>query len=398
MLRKALIICWRGLAEVWHQKKLMVFLVSYPLLFMLIFGSAFGGEGSAITVDVAMVMPSNGSSDAIMDSFIDIFENMDGINLKMYSDTGDPRDVQSEQLIQDDDVVLVIFMPEGFMNVNSTQTRLDIYYDVAADQSELSIGMSITSGIIEEFSSAIFQQSLEASVYQEGRFTEEDLELIEILSSPLEADYNAITPSGERELKYIDYLVPGLVAMSMLWTGVSGASTSLVEDRVKGIRKRILSTPTSRGSIILGDMLSQLIIVCLQIFILLLVAKFMYGLNIIGSYWLTALVILIGSLSMIGIGILIANFSKTAEEASQIGLLVNFPMMFLAGIFFPLSAGWMQNISKVFPLTYVNDALRGVMVRGYGISEVRTELAISIVFALLVLGLGIIMLNRSEAV
>jgi len=396
MLRKALIICWRGLVEVWHQKKLMVFLVSYPLLFMLIFGGAFGGEGSPITVDVAMVTPQSGDSDIAMDAFIDVFSDMDGINLKMYGDSGESRIIQSEKLINDEGAVMVIFLPEGFINMDGSKVDLDIYYDEAADQNELSISLGITSGIIEEFSSNIFEQSLIA-VSQQGLLSQEDLQLIGSLSSPINTEYTPISPSGEQELKYIDYLVPGLVAMSMLWTGVSSSSTGLVEDRVKGIRRRILSTPAARGSIILGDMLSQLIVVCVQILILLLVAKFIYGLNMIGAYWLTALIIIIGSLSMIGIGMLIANFSKSAEEASQIGLLVNFPMMFLAGIFFPLSAGWMQNISKVFPLTYVNDALRGVMIRGYGVSEVWTELSISFAFAVAVLALGVMMLRRSEA-
>jgi len=382
--------------EVWHQKKLMVFLVSYPLLFMLIFGSAFGGEGSPINVDVAMVLPAGGGSDVAMDAFIDTYENVDGINLRMYNDSGEPRAVQSESLIDEEEVVMVIFLPEGFINYDGSKVDLDIYYDEVADQNELSISMGITSGIIEEFSSNIFEQSL-VTVSQQGLLTQEQLDMIQSLSSPIDANYNPITPSGERELKYIDFLVPGLVAMSMLWTGVTGASTALVEDRVKGIRRRILSTPVSRGSIIMGDMLSQLIIVCVQIFILLLVAKFIYNLNIIGAYWLTALIIIVGSLSMIGIGIVIASFSKSAEEASHVGLLINFPMMFLAGIFFPLSAGWMQNISKAFPLTYVNEALRGVMIRGYGASEVATELIVSLAFAAIVIGIGIIMLNRSEA-
>jgi len=397
MFKKSLIICWRGLAEVWHQKKLMVFLVSYPLLFMLIFGSAFGGEGSPISVDIAMVTPSSGSSDIAMDAFIDTYDDIDAVDLRIFVDNGESRDVQTNDLIENEGVTMVIFLPEGFINYDGSKIDLDIYYDEAADQNQLSVGMGLTSSVIEEFSSSIFQQSLIA-VSEQGLLSQEDLQLISALSSPIDAQYTPITPAGEKDLKYIDFLVPGLVAMTMMWTGVTSASGNIVEDRVNGIRRRILSTPVSRESIIIGDLMSQTIIVCFQILILLLVAKFMYSLNIVGSYALTAIIIFIGALSMIGIGILISNFAKTAEEATQVGLLINFPMMFLAGIFFPLSAGWMQSLSKIFPLTYVNDALRGVMIRGYGISEIGFELGISIVFTLAVLGMGIFMLNRSEAV
>jgi ABC-2 type transport system permease protein len=200
----------------------------------------------------------------------------------------------------------------------------------------------------------------------------------------------------EQEFKYIDFLVPGLVSMSIMWTGISSAASSLVEDRVRGIRRRILSTPTSRAAILLGDTLSHVVLIGIQVIILLLVAVLLYNLSIIGDLWLVFLVILVGMFSMIGIGLVVSSFAKTADEASHLGMLINFPMMFLSGVFFPVSEGWMYYLSRVFPLTYVNEALRDVMVRGSSLQDIIVPLSVSVIFAIVIFAIGVVLLSRRE--
>lgn len=395
MRNKSLLVCWRGLTEVWHQKKLIAFLVSYPLIFMLVFGSAFGGDTSPISVDMTVVEPIGGVDDPMVEAFIAQFESTEGLNVTRIVASGQDPMLEASSLVNDGET-LVMFAPTSFFQEDVLSVPVQIFYDSAADQNEQSIALGISSGIIEGFSSAVFEQKI-VGAQQSGYISSDVAVFIKSNITPIVPDIKGISPTDDADFNYIDFLIPGLVAMSMLWTGVTGASSSIVEDKVLGIRRRILSTPTSRISILIGTMLTHFVMLVIQICILLLVAVLIYDLNIVGSWWLVALIVFIGSFSMIGLGVLIGTITKTAEEASQFSLLINFPMMFLSGIFFPLSQGWMKVVSKIFPLTYVNEALRDVMIRGYSISEVSASVGIAVAFTVAIIVVGLVMLERGES-
>ena len=395
MLNKTLIICWRGLTEVWHQKKLMAFLLAYPLIFMVIFGSAFGGESPPISIDMAIVKAPEMDNDTLAESFIDIFHEYDGINVIETEKTGEEQVDQAKKLIEDKDVVAVLFIPQDFSRIVFSSINITIFYDEAADITARNIAVGTIAGIIDGFSQNISEEKIRLA-QQYGNITEEEAMYIRSVAQPINATILGVSPIGEKELKYIDFLVPGLVAMSIMWTGLTSTASSLVEDRVRGIRQRILSTPTPRTAIILGDTLSNIVLIGIQVIILLLVAVFLYNVSIIGELWLVALVIIIGMFSMIGIGLVVSSFAKTADEASHICMLINFPMMFLAGIFFPISQGWMYYISRIFPLTYVNEALRDVMLRGSSIQDIILPLMVSIIFTIAIFTMGVVLLSRRE--
>ncbi len=375
----------------WHQKKLLAFLILYPLLFMIIFGSVFGGENGAFSFKMAIVKPDNGS-DNITQAFISIFQEYEGIDVVVKEKTDESMDEMAKRLIEDEDFIAVLFIPENFSKIIFMQVNVAIFYDKSADVNMQSIALGTINGIIDAFSQKIAQQKIEfAKEY--GNITEEEAIYLESIANPINVSVVGFSPV-KKELKYIDFLVPGLISMTMMWTGVTGVASSLVEDRVKGIRQRILSTPTSRFSIVGGEVLSNVFLIGIQIIILLLVAVFLFNVTIAGHIWLFALVIIIGMLSMIGIGLVISSLTKTAEEASQLGMLINFPMMFLSGIFFPITKGWMYYVSRIFPLTYINEALRDVMLRGAEIKDIALPFTISTIFALSIFIIGVILLMR----
>lgn len=376
--------------ETWHQKKLIAFLILYPLLFMIIFGSVFGGESYPIKFNMAIV----GGHDDMAESFISIFENQEVIDkLSRYERTNDSILNQAKELIEKDFVV-VMFIPENFSKIMFSSVNLSIFYDESADMNVQNIALGTVNGIIEAFSEEVAQQKIEFAK-QFGNISDEEAHYMESIAQPINTSMTGISPS-KKELKYIDFLVPGLISMTIMWSGVTGVASSLVEDRVTGIRRRILSTPTPKAAIIAGSTFNHILIGGMQVFILILVAVFVYNLNIVGSLWLVALIIIIGMFAMIGIGIAISSFTKTADEASQLAMLINFPMMFLSGIFFPISSGWMYYVSRIFPLAYINEALREVMIRGASLQDVIIPLAVSVIFAIAVFVIGILLLTRRE--
>ena len=358
---------------------------------MIIFGSVFGGENVAISFKMAIVKSSN---DELTQSFISIFEQYKGIDVEIKERKNESMDEMAKELIEDGEYILVIFVPKNFSKVLFTQTKLTIFYDKSADINTQNIALGTVSGVIDAFSQEISQRKIEfAKEY--GNVSEEEAAYMESIAQPINVSIVGYSPV-KKELKYIDFLVPGLVSMTIMWTGVSGVASALVEDRVKGIRRRILITPTPRFSIVAGETLSNVVLIGLQIIILLLVAIFMFNVTIAGQIWLLIFIIIIGMFSMIGIGLVISSLTKTAEEASQLAMLINFPMMFLSGIFFPISKGWMYYVSRIFPLTYINEALRGVIVRGSELQDIFIPFIVSTAFAIIIFIIGVALLVRRE--
>ncbi|HHN81952.1 MAG TPA: ABC transporter permease [Methanomicrobia archaeon] len=395
MVHNIAIIAWRGLMETWHQKKLLVFLVAYPLIFMLLFGSAFGGDNAYVTIDTVIVEPVGGVTDPMVEAFSAQFDDIDAVRAKRVTDSGAAMSEQAARLIDEHDAVLVIFLPESMAPRQGDPVDLPVFYDTLADPNEQSVALGVTNSVVSGFSQSIFLQQLDNAII-EGMLTTNQVDFIKTIASPVSTNVKPADVKGETDLQYIDFIVPGIVSLAILWTGVTGTAEGIVEDRVKGIRRRLLSTPVSRGSLLAGDMISQMVIILFQVTILLLMAVTLYDLHIAGSLWLVYGIIIVGTLAMIGIGLLIATVAKTADESSQLAMLVNFPMMILSGIFFAVSQGWMNTISKIFPLTYINQALRDVMVRGMSLSEVATPLAVAYAFTAAFFFVGMMMLNRGE--
>ena len=357
---------------------------------MILFGSVFGGE-NVITFKMAIVKSSN---DNMTQSFISIFEEYEGIDAEVKEKRNESIEEMAKKLIEDDEYIVVIFLPENFSQVIFTQTKLIIFYDESADINIQNIALGTVSGIIDAFSQEISKRKIEfAKKY--GNISDEEATYIEGIAQPINVSINGYS-SVKKELKYIDFLVPGLISMTIMWTGVSGVASSLVEDRVKGIRQRILATPISRFSIVAGETMGNIMLIGLQIIILLIVAVYLFNITISGKLWLFSIIIIIGMISMIGIGLVISSLSKTAEEASQLGMLINFPMMFLSGIFFPITKGWMYYVSRIFPLTYINEAMREVIIKGAVLQDIFVPFIISLIFSISIFIIGTILLMRRE--
>jgi ABC-2 type transport system permease protein len=166
-------------------------------------------------------------------------------------------------------------------------------------------------------------------------------------------------------LNFISYFVPSMLGLSVMQVGIF-AAIPLVADRVKLILKRLAATPLRRWQLVGSNVLMRLLIALIQAVIIVAVGVFAFGVQIVGSFLLTGLFIALGAMSFLALGYVIASFAKTEDSANGMTSVVQFPMMFLSGTFFPLDEmpGFLQGIARVIPLTYLSDALRQVMVGG----------------------------------
>jgi ABC-type multidrug transport system permease subunit len=184
-----------------------------------------------------------------------------------------------------------------------------------------------------------------------------------------------VTEPGAR---YVDFLVPGLLGMNLMGTGMWGIGFSLVVARNGHLLKRLVAAPARKSHLLAAQIVSRLIFLVPEAGALLLFAHFLLGVPLRGSLVLLAGVSVLGALAFSGLGLLTAARPRTIEGVSGIMNLVMVPMWIFSGIFFsterfPAAA---QPFVQALPLTALNDALRGVMLDGAGVAAVWPELAL----------------------
>jgi len=165
------------------------------------------------------------------------------------------------------------------------------------------------------------------------------------------------------QLNYIDYLVPGILSMSIMFLGLFGSLT-MVERREKMVLKRFGATPIKSNLVVISQVTYRLLIALAQTTIILLIAYFVFNVNVVGNWFLLAGFVVLGAFALISIGYFLVSRARTAESAQPIIQLVQFPMMFLSGIFWPISMmpAFIKPIVNAMPLTYLGDAFRQIMV------------------------------------
>ena len=184
-----------------------------------------------------------------------------------------------------------------------------------------------------------------------------------------------VTEPGSR---YIDFLIPGLLGMNIMGTGLWGIGFAVVNARQKKLLKRFLASPMRKSDYMLAHLLARLVFLTLEVVSVLLFAWLVFRVPLRGSVAAVAIVVLVGAAAFAGLGLLVASRAKTVEGVSGLMNLVMVPMWICSGVFFSASRfpEAMQPAIKVLPLTALNDALRAVMIDGAALSSTAGMLAV----------------------
>jgi ABC-2 type transport system permease protein len=166
-------------------------------------------------------------------------------------------------------------------------------------------------------------------------------------------------------LNFISYFVPSMLALSVMQVGIF-AAVPLVADREKLILKRLAATPLRRWQLVGSNVVMRMLIALVQAVIIVGVGMAFFGVEVTGPWALSIVFVVLGSMAFLALGYVLASFARTEDAANGMTQVVQFPMMFLSGVFFPidLMPDFLQAIARIIPLTYLADALRQVMVGG----------------------------------
>jgi ABC-2 type transport system permease protein len=182
----------------------------------------------------------------------------------------------------------------------------------------------------------------------------------------------------ERGARYIDFLVPGLLGMNLMGSGIWGLGFAIVDARKKRLLKRLIATPMARWQFLASFVLSRLTLLFIEVGLLLGFGVLVFGVPLRGSLALLVVICLVSSLAFASLGLLIASRAQTMEGASGLMNLVMLPMWIFSGVFFSAARfpDQIQPVIQALPLTAVINALRANILRGAGWQTVAPELAI----------------------
>jgi ABC-2 type transport system permease protein len=197
-----------------------------------------------------------------------------------------------------------------------------------------------------------------------------------------------------REYKTIDFILPGQLGFSLLSAGVFGVAFSFFNLRNQLILKRFFATPISRTHIILGECLSRVIFQLITAVVIILVGKFLFGFTLVNgvqTFFEMLFLSFIGLVVFMGFGFIVSGLAKSDSTIPPFANLITLPQFLLGGTFFSISnfPSWLQPISKALPLTHLNTAMRAVAFEGQSLWEVKGEIGILLLWAVIVYAIAI---------
>ena len=333
-----------GLArEFVRDRTALFFTLLFPVVFMLILGLFFAGGGAdGSSYEVGLIDRDETEASA---GLVNAIKSVPGLAVS----TGDMA--AEIELLEDGDRHAVVEIPEGFEAAleAGTEAGVRVHIDPSRNSSQ-----QVVAPIVEKVLDG----------YDRARTGTPRLVLMETVSV-----------LGSR-LRAIDFVGPGLVAMSVMQLGLFG-SINLVAKREKQVLKRLGATPASRWMVLTAEVLFRLMVTAVQstILIVILLLVFDVAVNQLGR--LVGMLAL-GAMAFIGIGYAASSFARTEEAMLPIVQLISLPMLFLSGIFFPIDnlPGFIEPVVRAFPLTYFGDGVRQLMVGGTPLNEMWVNVVV----------------------
>ena len=384
-------IAWKDTVELYRNKFGLVLLIVMPLFMMGMVGFIYpSGNSSASNLPVAIVNLDAGYHNTTVASrpFISVLEQINTktsmMKLSVASSVPEIKD-----LIQKGDLEGGIIIPSNFTSslADGKQGTLIIMTDKSNPQISATI-QTLLSNVFSTMGTMKAQQNVLAL---NSTVTPSDsLAIVQ----PYRVQTQGVVPGTSN---YFDFVAPGIMAMTVMMSVMTGLPAAISQEKEIGTMDGMMVAPINRLSIILGKTLGQTARGLLQGVIILALAIWLFGVVVQGSLLLVFGLLLLGVFSFVGLGIVITSFAKDQQTATMLMTTLIFPMMFLSGVFFPIQQmpWYMQDISKMLPLTYASSALRKVMVLGAGVPAITTELTVMVVFGAVMTAIAVPVFRRA---
>jgi len=389
LISDSLMVTWKDLMELFRNKMGLIMLVLMPIFMMSLAGFIFPSSTSISHVSVALVNEDEGYGNYSASSIlITALEKMNN-NTDMMTITNASSLDEVREMIQGGEVDGGIMIASNFTSslVTGKQGIITVVTDESNPQMSMLLQIALKE-VFEHIGTWVAEQNVQG--LSETVDTSNSLAIVK----PYRVQTEGTVPGS---FSYFDFMAPGLMAMTVMMSVMTGLPAAISHEREVGTLDGMMVAPINRLAIILGKTLAQTTRGILQGILILTLAVVLFGVTIHGNILLILALLLLGVFSFVGLGVVITSFAKDQETAMMVMMTLMFPMMFLSGVFFPIQQmpWYMQDISKVLPLTYAATALRKVMVSGAGVSMITTELAVLIGFGVVMTAIAVPVFKRA---
>lgn len=378
MIKKDLMVLWR------HKPRLLS-LFLFPIIMITLFGYGMGGTINnipVVVVDQSQGVISDATLTAIKDN--SLYDVKDIVT--------DPN--KGLEMVKSGQAKAAIILPKNLDNLNDSSQK-SIVVDVdSSDQLAAGAIIPATQGLFSQINQQIAVEKLQSSSISVASNQVNGTEI-----TPFQSILNTIDLQINKlygNISYLNFLAPAIIGMTILFGCVFGMGEIVAGERERGELARLFMTPTSVSTVIGGKIISKLVQETGRGILLIVAAIILFGIIINGSMILTILLLILGALCFIGFGIMVSARVSSQEDFMQSVMPITMPMMFLSGVFYPIETmPWIfQKIAYILPLTYVNDALRSVMLKGSGVGDIWIDIAVLLGFTALFFYLGVTKFNR----
>lgn len=337
----------------YRNKQAIFFSIVIPIFIILIFGAIF--QNSTQQFDLAIVDNAHTSASS---SLISTFKTT-----KAFKITQGSYAAEYTQL-NEGNVDLILEIPQGFtLNPTNTSTLTGLFNQEQAQNAQTAF--LIINNILAQYNDSIYTHISGHTVPAYIHLQEKGIQT--------------------NNLGAIDFLIPGIIAFSIMQTGIFNVAFAFTTMKKTGALKRLQATPAKPLNFILSQAISRLILSLLQVGILLTIGIQFFHLHMYGSLIAFFIFVLLGSIIFLSIGFAIAGYSKDENQVAPIANVISLPMTFLSGVFFSrsLMPPFLSNLTQYFPLTYLADALRQIANNGVSILQLKGDLLGLLIWAII---------------
>jgi ABC-2 type transport system permease protein len=366
-----------SLKSFYREKSAVFFTIAFPIILILVFGTIFMNQDNA-SFDLHVQDLDQTTSSAQLVKTLEL----DGRFKIATVDTA----VNAAQYARDNKLNLVLVIPMGYQK--ALVQRLGLVGGVPSAAFRNS-NASVTVMYIYDASSSSVSPKMQMLQSALGAVNQG-------MSGEPPFIRSADTPILARKFRFIEFFVPGIIAMSVMTSSLSGAVNLNAELRQKGVIRKLSTTPITHGDWVLSNILYQVILAVISATAILLVSYAVFNVSLRIDAWLPTFIVL-EVFAFAGIGMILTRVAKEAESAMAAANAIMYPMMFLSGSFFPLEMmpGFLQKIARILPLYYGNEGLRSAMVLADNMAALRCSAIIG-VFATVVFVVGIMTTKWEE--
>ncbi len=311
----------------------LFFTLFIPVILIIVFGFLF--KGNNFKTDIAL---TNYSQTELSRQYIDALKKVEAFRIEEVSES------EAADKLGRGKTDLQIIIPDSFGAVSAESRSLkpaqvQTYYNESNPRNGQTTNL-IVGQILSSFNDGVMRTPATYSVKSEGVKT--------------------------NNLGQIDFYLPGVIAMSIMQLGIFSVAFAFVSYKTTGQLRRIQATPTHPVYFVFAQGVARLIVAVVQVGLLLAMGMIFFNVKMIGSVVDYMLMAALGAMVFLGIGFAVAGWAKDENQATPIAQLIQFPMLFLSGVFFPRDGlpSWLAKVTDYLPLTYLVDGMRKIATEG----------------------------------